>query len=261
MQAYDAGYLTVHPGSITCVVLNRPEKHNAFDATFIGTFTEILESIHDDPQVRVVLVTAKGESFCAGADLHWMRETIHYSRAKNIADALRLSKLMQVLHDLSKPTIALVQGNAFGGGVGLVACCDIAIASNQANFCLSEVKLGLIPATVAPYLIAAIGKRPAQRYLLTGESFTAKTALQLGLLHQVVSPRDLQKTGQHYAELFLHNGPQALTQTKRLIQRCSFPIDKPLIQATAQWIAQLRVSSEGQEGLNAFLAKRTPTWV
>lgn len=241
--------------------LNNPAQHNAFDDQLIADLTACLRQLGEDPQVRLVILCASGKSFSAGADLNWMRRMADYSAEENLADALALAELMKTLNELPKPTIALVQGAAFGGGVGLVAACDIAIASEHASFCLSEVKLGLIPAAISPYVLAAIGETAARRYFLTAERFSAAEALRIGLLHQVVAADDLTATGASIARQLLLNGPQALAAAKRLIRDVAGrAINNQLIDLTAKRIADIRASDEGREGLAAFLEKRKPFW-
>lgn len=240
--------------TIAQIILARPEKHNAFDDVFIASFLQILEEIEHDPTVRVVMLCAEGPSFSAGADLHWMRKMAAYSEVENIQDAMQLATLMQRLNTLNKPTIACVQGNAFGGALGLIACCDIAIAAPQALFCFSEVKLGLIPAVISPYIIAAIGERMARRYFLTAESFSAQSALDMQLIHQISD--DVQQAGIAFAQQLVQNGPQALQRIKQLIRAIApLVIDKNIMKITANAIAEARVSAEGQERLTAFLDK------
>lgn len=247
--------------NIATLTLNRPEIHNAFDNQLIQQLTTELENIDKDPNIRVLILAANGKSFCAGADLNWMQKIANYSREENLKDSLALAHLMQTLNNLSKPTIALIQGAAFGGGVGLIACCDIAVASPEANFCLSEVKIGLIPAVISPYVITAIGERAARRYFLTAEKFDIEEAICLGLIHKVASANQLQKTGEEIAQLILNNSPHAVTMTKKLIADVTKkPIDANLIKLTAEYIADIRVSTEGQEGLKAYLEKRKPSW-
>jgi methylglutaconyl-CoA hydratase len=242
--------------------LNNPEQHNSFDDRFIAEMTASLQKLSESPQVRVVILCASGKSFSAGADLNWMRRAADYTQDENLQDALALAELLKTLNELSKPTIAIVQGAAFGGGVGLVAACDIAIASEQAYFCLSEVSLGLIPATISPYLLTAIGVRAARRYLLSGERFSAQEALRLGLVHQVVSSDQLETTALELCQQLLLNGPQALAETKQMIRDvANQPIDSVLCQLTAEWIAAVRASAEGREGVSAFLQKRKPNWI
>jgi methylglutaconyl-CoA hydratase len=247
---------------IATLTMNRPELHNAFDDLLIEELAAELKRLEANSRVRVVMLNGSGKSFSAGADLNWMRSMADYSHEENLRDALGLGALMQTLNGLAKPTIALVQGAAYGGGVGLVACCDLAIATGRATFCLSEVKLGLIPAVISPYVIAAIGERACRRYFLTAESFTAGEAHHLGLIHEVV-PDDaaLQTRGRELAGVMLKNGPQAMAEAKKLIAEVSDrPIDRELIADTAARIADRRASAEGREGLSAFLEKRPPGW-
>jgi methylglutaconyl-CoA hydratase len=249
-----------HRGCAT-VTLERPELHNAFDDTLIATLTAELKRLDRDPQVRLVVLAASGKSFSAGADLGWMRRLADYGPEDNLRDALALAELMQTLNALAKPTIARVQGAAYGGGVGLVACCDVAIASRRATFCLSEVKLGLIPAVISPYVVQAIGARAARRYFLSAESFGAAEAHRLGLLHEVVAEEELDAAVERMADQFLGNGPGAMAAAKRLVARvASGPIDQAMVRDTAERIAEARASAEGREGLSAFLEKRKPLW-
>ena len=243
------------------ITLNRPEIHNAFDDSLIARLTAELKQLETDPQVRVVLLAASGKSFSAGADLNWMRRMADYSRAENLADARGLAELMHTLDGLSKPTIALVQGAAYGGGVGLVAACDIVLATSTACFCLSEVKLGLIPAVISPYVIAAIGARHARRYFLTAERFDAAEGRRLGLVHEVVEAEDLQPRAEALSRTLLSNGPNALAAAKRLVADVAVAApDDNLFADTAERIAELRASAEGREGLSAFFEKRPPSW-
>jgi methylglutaconyl-CoA hydratase len=245
---------------IAKISLNRPEKHNAFNDSLIKSLNETLLKIENDPNIRVVLLTAEGRNFSAGADLEWMQRMVNYSKKQNLEDAIGLARLLHTLNNLRKPTIAVAQGAAYGGGVGLLACCDIVIASEDSYFCFSEVKLGLIPATIAPYVVAAIGERAARRYFLTAEQFTAQKALELGLIHFISGHDKLQDKALEMATVLLHNSPQALAATKQLLQRLS-SIDEKLIADTAELIAQIRTSEEGQAGLKAFLAKEKPPWL
>jgi methylglutaconyl-CoA hydratase len=211
--------------------------------------------------VRVVVLAAKGKSFSAGADLNWMKRVARYSEAENIRDAVALASLMRTLDAMTKPTIARVQGAAFGGGVGLVACCDIAVASAAATFSLSEVRLGLIPAVISPYVIAAIGSRNARRYFLTAERFNAHEALRIGLVHSVVQGSELDNAVDGILDELLRGGPKAISAAKDLIAHVAHrPIDQLLAEETATRIAQIRVSPEGQEGIAAFLDKRPASW-
>ncbi len=241
--------------------LNNPEQHNAFDDRLIAELTASLNQLAENPKVRVITLAAAGKSFSAGADLNWMRRVADYTLEENVHDALGLAELLRTLNELPKPTIAQVQGATFGGGVGLIAACDIAIASERASFCLSEVKLGLIPSAISPYVLAAIGERAARRYFLTAERFSAAEALRIGLLHQVVAAKELEQTVSDLGQQLLQNGPQALTEGKRLIRDVSSrPIDGELIKMTAERIAAIRATDEGREGVGAFLQKRKPYW-
>lgn len=247
---------------VATLTMNRPELHNAFDDLLIASMTAELKRLEEDPQVRVVILAANGRSFSAGADLAWMRRMADYSRAENLSDALGLAELMKTLYSLKKPTIARVQGAAYGGGVGLVACCDMAIASERALFCLSEVKLGLIPAVISPYVVAAIGPRAARRYFQTAEAFPAAEAYRWGLVHEVVPDVKLAETVTGLANTLLQNGPLAMAAAKSLVDRVATSrIDVALIRNTAERIAGIRASDEGKEGLSSFLEKRQPAWV
>lgn len=246
------------------LTLNRPELHNAFDSDLIGSLTEALERAEDNRDVRVVVLSGAGDSFSAGADLNWMRDMAEASEQENEQDALQLARLMRALNYLDQPTVARVNGSAFGGGVGLVACCDIAIAADDARFGLTESTLGLAPAVVAPYVARCIGEHQARRYFLTGERFSAQQALKIGLLHEVVPAERLDETVETVVATLLRTGPVAVRTCKRL----TFTVaghdrdrQRALDQHTAKLIASLRVSAEGQEGLAAFLEKRSPEWL
>lgn len=243
------------------LVLNRPDVHNAFDDIMIGELIAALDSFAANPQVRVLLLRSNGKNFSAGADLGWMRSMAEKNYDDNLLDAGELAKLMQKLDNFPAPTIALVQGAAFGGAVGLVACCDIAIASEKSSFCLSEVKIGLMPAVISPYVVRAIGERASRRYFLTAERFFAKEALHLGLLHKMVSDDELQAVSDTMVQTLLANSPAAVKAAKDLIFTvANQPTTQALIDETSRRIAAIRVSTEGQEGLSAFLQKRTPAW-
>lgn len=247
---------------IARVTLTRPEVHNAFNDILIAELTAALHGLGTDDRVRAVVLAAQGRNFCAGADLNWMKRMAGYTEEKNLEDARALAGLMRTLNELPKPTIALVQGRAMGGGVGLVACCDIAIAAETANFTLSEVKLGLIPAVIAPYVIAAMGERPARRYFLTAETFTAREAHGFGLVHEVVSDEALEDAGLKVLRALGKGGPSAQVAAKDLIFAVSHrPIDDTVAEDTAARIARQRASREGREGVAAFLEKRNPSWV
>jgi len=248
---------------IATLTMNRPEVHNAFDDVLIADLTKALKRLEEDESVRVVLLTGNGRSFSAGADLGWMRRMADFTRQENLSDAFELAVLMKTLNELSKPTIALVNGAAYGGGVGLVACCDMAIATSRATFCLSEVKLGLIPAVISPYVIAAIGQRACRRYFLTAEQFNADEACRLGLVLDVAEDETaLSARGLDLAKMLVKNGPRAMAAAKDLIAAVfGRPVDEDLIADTAGRIADRRSSIEGREGLSAFLEKRPPAWV
>jgi len=245
---------TTDNDGICTLTLNRPEVHNAFDEQLIELLINTLIAIEQDDAVRVVVLKGNGKSFSAGADLRWMQKMVDYDKDENINDALQLAKLMGELNGLNKPTIAVVQGAAIGGGVGLVACCDIALASPKAFFCFSEVKLGLIPAVISPYVIAAIGERSARRYFLTAERIDAPTALQIGLIHEICEADDLEKKAIALAQQLINNEKNAISESKRLIQDVAGqPLNEALIQETAQRIANIRISSAAQQRLKAFL--------
>ncbi|WP_058834402.1 enoyl-CoA hydratase-related protein [Luteimonas abyssi] len=248
-------------GAVARLRLDRPELHNAFDDGLIAALTAALEAAAQDPDVRVVVIEGAGASFSAGADLNWMRGMATASEADNREDALRLAQLMRTLDELPKPTIARVHGAAFGGGVGLVACCDIAIGVPEAKFGLTESRLGLLPAVISPYVIAAIGARQARRWFATAEVFDAAQAHRMGLLHEVVDADALDATVERQIGLLLKAGPFAASDAKRLVREVLAQPDRDRRDHdNATLIATLRVSAEGQEGLSAFLDKRTPAW-
>lgn len=236
--------------------------HNAFDPALIAELTAAFSRAADDASVRVVVLEGAGASFSAGADLNWMRGMAAASEADNREDALALARLMRSLDELPKPTIARVHGAAFGGGVGLVACCDIAIGVPEAKFGLTESRLGLLPAVISPYVIAAIGARQARRYFASAEIFDASEARRIGLLHDVVAADTLDEVVDRHIEALLKAGPVASASAKRLVRDVAAQTDRGAMDvANAALIAKLRVSPEGQEGLAAFLDKRPPAWV
>ena len=247
---------------VAWVVLTRPEVHNAFNDRLIDELTTALHGIGTDDRVHVVVLSSKGRSFSAGADLNWMLRMSRNTEDENLEDARALARLMQTLDTLPKPTIALVQGAAIGGGVGLAACCDIAVAAETASFCLSEVKLGLIPAVIGPYVVAAIGERAARRYFLTAETFSARQAMALGLVHEVVPDEAFEDAGRRIIRALMKGGPNAQAAAKDLIRAIAQrPRDDDLIEDTAVRIARLRASDEAREGIAAFLEKRKPGWL
>lgn len=253
--------LTKHNG-IAHVTINRPEKHNAFDDQIIKQMTQAFENIDLDNSIRVMVLASNGKSFSAGADLAWMKRMAKYSYEENLVDAKALATMLKALNNLSKPSIVKIQGAAFGGAVGLVSCCDIAIASTRASFCLSEVKIGLIPATISPYVVSAIGPRAARRLFITAERFSAQTAQSLNLVSEVCEHEQLDARLTQMLETICANSPAAITSAKQLVRDINgMPIDEALIEDTSTRIAEIRTSPEGQEGLSAFLEKRTPSWV
>lgn len=251
-----------HEGAIARLRMTRAQVHNAFDAGLITDLTAALEQVAGDTAARVLVLEAEGPSFSAGADLNWMRGMAAASEAENRADSLALARLMRTLDALPKPTIARVQGAAFGGGVGLIACCDIAIGVPGAKFGLTESKLGLLPAVISPYVINAIGPRNARRYFATAELFDAAEAHRIGLLHEVVEPDALDAAVQRQIGFLLKAGPVASAAAKQLVRDVCAHADGARHDAdNAALIARLRVSPEGQEGLSAFLDKRKPAWL
>jgi len=244
------------------IALNRPAVHNAFNETLIHELTAGLQAMAADPAVRIVVLVGRGESFCAGADLNWMKKMAAFGAAENRADARALARMLSTLDRLEKPTVATVHGSAFGGGVGLIACCDIAIAAQEATFALSEAKLGLIPATISPYVIAAIGPRHARRLFLTAERITAAEAYRLGLVHDLAPAAELENRVNDLLGRLLLAGPDAQRACKALIRSVAHrPVDDNVIAHTVEQIAAVRASPEGREGVAAFLGKRTPAWV
>jgi methylglutaconyl-CoA hydratase len=253
-----------HDGAVASLQMQRPEVHNAFDARLVAELTQALEQLDRDASVRAVVLSGAGTTFSAGADLNWMLGMARATERENEQDSLRLAKLMHTLNFLSKPTIAKVHGSAYGGGVGLVACCDIAIGADGAKFSLSEVKLGLVPAVISPYVIAAIGARPARRLFVGAEVFSAREAERIGLLHQCVPGGELDAAVDRSVHWLLKGGPQAQREAKQLVAFATELTPESAAKAdraNARLIARLRVSPEGQEGLSAFLDKRAPRWV
>ncbi len=253
--------LIEHTESILEVQLNRPEIHNAFDDQMIAELNQTWDSLKNDDTIRVIILSAKGKSFSAGADLNWMRRMADYSFEENYQDSMALAQCLQGLQQLPVPVIARVQGAAYGGGVGLLSCADIVVATRRASFRLSEVALGLVPAVISPYVIEAIGKRAAERYFMTAERFKADKALQLGLISELVEEEELDDAVMRIAQAINQNGPNAVRRAKRLIHDVAGkPINQSLMHHTASTIAEIRASDEGQEGVTAFLTKRAPAW-
>jgi methylglutaconyl-CoA hydratase len=250
-------------GAVGLLTLNRPERHNAFDDALIAELTQALREMEGDDAIRIVVLSGAGKSFSAGADLHWMKRMSGFSREENQRDAMGLGALMRTLAHLRKPTLARVHGAAYGGGVGLVACCDIAVATQAATFSLSEAKLGLIPAVIAPYVVAAIGERQARRYFLTAERFDSGQAYRMGLVHDLARDEDeLDRCLGEIVEALLQCGPAAQREAKELIRAVAHrPVTSEVIQDTAERIARVRASPEGREGVTAFLDKRRAAWI
>jgi methylglutaconyl-CoA hydratase len=242
------------------LTLDRPEKRNAFDETLIAALTAAYRDAGANDRVRAVVLQAKGSHFSSGGDLAWMGRMAEYDAAENLADARRLADLMRSIDRCPKPTLARVQGPAFAGAVGLLACCDIVVAAPEALFAITEVKIGLIPAVISPYILRAIGIRQARRWCLTAESFSAEQALAMGLIHQIAPAEQLDQTLQTHLTALSLAGPQALAATKALLAAVDRPLDDDVIADTARRIAEQRAGSEGREGINAFLAKRSPSW-
>lgn len=239
----------------------RPELHNAFNEAMIAELKDAFEQVGGDPEVRAVVLSGEGKSFCAGADLNWMKKMIDYSFEENVADARLLSEMLRSIQDCPKPVIARIHGAAFGGGVGLIAACDMAVAVSKASFCLSEVKLGLLPAVISPFVLQKIGATHARRYFLTAERFSAEEALRLGLI-SAIAPDETALDAQidQLIKALLGNGPEAVSQCKRLIEHVdAFDWDRA-VQITTQMIAERRASAEGQEGMRSFLEKRPAAW-
>ncbi|WP_416305271.1 enoyl-CoA hydratase/isomerase family protein [Neptunicella sp. SCSIO 80796] len=250
-----------NPSGVATVTLNRPEKHNAFDDLLINELTQLFQKIAENPAIRVMILAANGKSFCAGADVNWMQRMAAYNYDENLADANKLALMLRTLNSMPQATIARIQGAAYGGAVGLIACCDMAVATKMSQFCLSEVKLGLVPATISPYVIEAIGARSARRYFNTAELFSARRARRLGLINESVTEEELDDTLNQLVKAVLANSPKAVTTSKQLIANvANHSINQELIDMTSRTIAAIRVSEEGQEGLSAFLQKRRPNW-
>jgi methylglutaconyl-CoA hydratase len=246
---------------IARVTLNRPELRNAFDDALILSLTRTFEDIAADQATRIMVLAGNGPAFCAGADLNWMKRMAGYGYDENLADAGALATMLAMLDRLPKPTIARVHGPVFAGGTGLVAACDIAVGTPQAKFCLSEAKLGLTPATISPYVMRAMGERVARRYFLTAEVFDAEEAYRIGMLTALVPAAELDAFIERMTQHLLAGGPQAHAKIKELIRAVALrPVDDALVAETAKRIAEVRVSTEGKEGIASFLEKRKASW-
>jgi len=249
-------------GKVATVVLNRPEVRNAFNDTTIAELTQAFRQLGADDGVRAIVLAARGPAFCAGADLNWMKRMAGYTYEENRADAALLAEMLRTIYLCPQPVLSKVQGDCYAGGMGLVAACDIAVSVDGANFCLSEVKLGLIPATISPYVIKAMGENAARRYFLSAERFTASEALRIGFVHQVVAADALDATADGILKALVANSPHAVRQAKRLVREVAgAPLNDSLIAATVEGIAQIRASDEGREGVRSFLEKRKPGWL
>jgi methylglutaconyl-CoA hydratase len=261
MDNYETLEVTV-TDKVATITLNRPQLRNAFNETAIEDITMAFDEVNQDADVRAIVLAANGPAFCAGADLNWMKKMAGYSFEENEADALRLADMLRTIYFSPKPTVARVQGDCYAGGMGLVAACDIVVVAEGVNFCLSEVKLGLIPATISPYVIKAMGDQAARRYFLTAERFDAAQAHRLGLAHEVVAMDALDATVAAITAALVNNSPNAVREAKKLVRDIAgLPIDDPLLADTAGRIAAIRASSEGKEGVAAFLEKRKPAWL
>lgn len=250
--------LIIDRGPVTTLTLNRPEQHNALNPELIQSLSHALKSLDQDGAVNLVILKAHGKSFCAGADLHWMQSSVDFTAEENQADATQLSELMCALYQLSKPSLAIVEGPAIGGGAGLVACCDMVVATPEASFSFPEPKLGLIPAIIAPYVIQAIGPSVASYYFLSTQPFSAQRALTIGLVHDLVEHDKLHSVLDKLIHGLLENAPSALLATKQWIKRCA-PIDPTLTQEAMRLIAEQRSSPEAQNRIRAFFEKRLKT--
>jgi len=254
--------LQINLDGIATLSLNRPDVHNALDETTVDLLIKCLHELEENTLVRAIVLTSTGKNFCSGADLKWMLRSDEHMAEGEDSVAQKLAELMQVLHSHFKPTIALVTGATYGGGAGLVACCDIALASRDAHFCFSEVRLGLIPSVISPYVIRAIGERLARRYFLTAEHFDAQEAYRIGLVHEVVEESNFQHCLNKITEALIAGGPCALTRTKELVDVISTAaLDDSLIRKTVEWIAEVRKTPEAKEGMSAFIKKRTASWL
>ena len=261
MSTYQTLELETHR-DVAVIWMNRPEVRNAFNETMISELSAAFQSLDGDDAVKAVVLAGRGKSFCAGADLNWMKKMSEYNTEENYQDALGLANMLHTLYSINKPTIARVHGHAFAGGMGLVSACDMAVAGFEAEFCLSEVKIGLIPATIGPYVVAAMGARASRRYMVTGERFAAAEAYRIGLVHEIAPA---EKIDDKIDELLIHlvvGGSAAHAKTKSLIDLMTYsPLDQTLMEETARRISQVRASDEGKEGIRSFLEKRKPNWV
>jgi methylglutaconyl-CoA hydratase len=249
-------------GKTATVTLNRPDVRNAFNETTISEIAQAFRELGADADLRAIVLAANGPAFCAGADLNWMKKMAGYTHAENQADALQLAEMLRTIYLCPKPVVAKVQGDCYAGGMGLVAACDIIVAVDEANFCLSEVKLGLIPATISPYVIKAMGENASRRYFLTAERFSAQEALRIGFAHEVVAADALDFKVGEIVKALVNNSPNAVQQAKVLVREVvGQTVNDALLADTAEHIAQIRASEQGREGVASFLEKRKPSWL
>lgn len=254
--------LLTREGKIATVTLNRPDTRNAFNEETIAEITRAFRELGEDDDLRAIVLAANGPAFCAGADLNWMKKMAGYTHAENQADALQLAEMLRTIYLCPKPVVAKVQGDCYAGGMGLVAACDIVVAVDEANFCLSEVKLGLIPATISPYVIKAMGENASRRYFLTAERFTASEALRIGFAHEVVAADALDAKVADIVKALVNNSPHAVRHAKALVRDVvGKTVDDALLADTAERIAHIRASEQGREGVASFLEKRKPNWL
>ena len=254
--------LKIETGAVATVTLSRPEVRNAFNDEVIAELTQAFTELGKNDAVRAIVLAAEGPAFCAGADLNWMRRMADYTHAENLADAAQLAEMLRVIYTCPQPTVARIQGDVYAGGMGLVAACDMAVSVDTANYCLSEVKLGLYPATISPYVIRAMGARAAHRYFLTAERFDAAEALRIGFVHAVVAADQLDDKVAELTKALVSASPNAVKACKTLLHEVAGQaIDSALIAHTVQGIAGIRASSEGKEGVQSFLQKRKPNWL
>ncbi|HXY58151.1 MAG TPA: enoyl-CoA hydratase-related protein [Methylocystis sp.] len=252
---------SIDPRGVATLTLNRPERHNAFDDALVSRLTAVLRELGETADVRALIICGNGKNFSAGGDIDWLKRMGVASDEDNFADAEALASLFLALDRFPKPTVAYVHGAAFGGGVGLAACCDIAIATDGARFCLSEARLGIIPAAIGPYVLRAIGARATRRFMLTAEVISAQTAKDIGLVHEVASEAEGPALREKIVDALLSCAPRAQAEVKSLLAFCEArAIDEELTQETARRLAERRASDEGREGLSAFIEKRTPNW-
>lgn len=253
--------ISITPQGVATITLNRPEMRNALNAEMIGELIDAFKTAIDNPKVRAIELSGEGKIFCAGADMNWMRSMADYTYDENVADATRLATLFETIDSCPKPILAVIQGGAYGGGVGLVAACDIAIAADDTSFCMSEVRVGILPAVISPYLIQAMGERQARRFTLTAERFSTAEALLVGLIHHAVPQCNLESAAQSILDQILKGSPQGQSASKKLFQELRLATSlEECRHLTTTAIAKARTSQDGQEGLQAFLNKRDPQW-